>query len=103
MQVLGGKWGGGGWGRDPGKPSQPELHGEKLGADVEDLVFTTDFLRLITINAGSGPSWKGVRGRCGERHLLLAEGALKGAQLICAFEGSSRKGHQSSCHPGDQR
>lgn len=101
--MPGREGGGGGWEGILGSLLSLRSVEKRRRADAEDLVFTADFLRL---GSQSVPV-QGSAGRCeGEvrrRRLLVAEGALKGRQLTCAFEGSSGKGHENGCHPGDQR
>lgn len=60
MQVPGRERGRSRMGRNPGICFQSEVHGEKgLGADAESIIFTSNFLRLMTqAMLAQGPAGK---------------------------------------------
>ena len=82
-----------------------------MGADAESILFTNDFLKLMTQQC----SFKAQLERCKgevweisllilmEKNRLLAEGGLEGVQLFCALEGNSKKGYKSIFHPGQEK
>lgn len=82
-----------------------------MGTDAESILFTNDFLKLMTQQCSFRAQLERCKGEVWEISLLIlmeknrlfAEGGLEGVQLTCALEGNSNKGHESSFHPGEQK
>lgn len=55
------------------------------------------WFRALLMARCRGEVWRWERAR------FLTEGGLKETQLICVFEGSGRKRHESDFHPGEQK